>query len=268
MSKHFIIRNYMAMVVLSMGLLLMACGDGKDAVSSGDGSINAWPDPTMKSLRSSSLGASIWDHNYEEMKKIIRNLPYDQLNRADQNGRNYLHLALMAGDGLSVIQALVEAGVSPSSYDAHSGLHVLDLALANDDIETLDYLLALPGMTYNSTNGNLYHFAAYTGIDHVLDIVEDRGDMTAEQLEETCSRGVRPLHAAVRGGSVNVVRSLVRMGADVDGRGTYDRTPLMKAVILDKPEVFQALVELGASMEATDDSDLTVDDYVSIFNSD
>jgi ankyrin repeat protein len=58
------------------------------------------------------------------------------------------------------------------------------------------------------------------------------------------------LHAAAAGGSTAEVERLVKDGAEINGRDTFGRTPLMVAVYRRDVAVARALVALGANVNA------------------
>jgi len=62
--------------------------------------------------------------------------------------------------------------------------------------------------------------------------------------------GYSPLHIAAGLGHVEVVAALLDNGANIEGVGCGDMTPLYQAVLRNQPETVLALLERGASINA------------------
>ncbi|MBX3180969.1 MAG: ankyrin repeat domain-containing protein, partial [Candidatus Hydrogenedentes bacterium] len=60
-------------------------------------------------------------------------------------------------------------------------------------------------------------------------------------------QGMTPLHAAVKGGNVDIVVLMAQQGAFIEITDTSGRTPLKYAQELGQEEVAQALQQLGAT---------------------
>jgi len=99
-------------------------------------------------------------------------------------------------------------------------------------------------------------------------------------LEFLCSIGVKihqtssrdfptPLHAAVQGEQLQVIRWLIQHGADCNSRYSDGKTPLFHAVTEGLFDVVRTLVEEGgASVDVRDDNDRTVIDWMKVYASD
>jgi ankyrin repeat protein len=66
------------------------------------------------------------------------------------------------------------------------------------------------------------------------------------------------LETAISLGEENVVRLLLFMGADVEERGMYNMTPLLRAAFKGRLTIVKILVEAGADMKARDKDGWTV----------
>ena len=75
-----------------------------------------------------------------------------------------------------------------------------------------------------------------------------------QDVQATCTDGVRPLHMAAGHGHVAVVKTLVELGADKDASAVDGATPLHKAAYNGHVDVVTTLVELGADIGALADS--------------
>ncbi|SMC20295.1 Ankyrin repeat-containing protein [Andreprevotia lacus DSM 23236] len=77
--------------------------------------------------------------------------------------------------------------------------------------------------------------------------VKDMLNRCQPELDKMSKEGWYPLHVAAYYGSVEVIELLVKKGADINARGTYDdMTPLHMAVSYGKPEFVKALLANGA----------------------
>ena len=78
-----------------------------------------------------------------------------------------------------------------------------------------------------------------------------------------------PLHAAIQGEQLTVVRWLIQHGADCNTRYSDGKTPLFHAVTETSLDVVRTLVEEGgASVNVRDDNDRTVIDWINDYASD
>ena len=62
---------------------------------------------------------------------------------------------------------------------------------------------------------------------------------------------VTPLIAAVRSGHIELVGSLIALGADIELRGRFSYTPLMFAALDGNPRMLSALLAVGADIHAS-----------------
>jgi ankyrin repeat protein len=91
------------------------------------------------------------------------------------------------------------------------------------------------------------HLAAANGHIQVLQILLDKG----VDVNATSSRGSTALHEAVVGGSYDVARYLIEMGANTDiTDDDKGFTPLHQAVRLNSPELASLLLDSGADPNA------------------
>ncbi|MGC8542550.1 MAG: ankyrin repeat domain-containing protein, partial [Vulcanisaeta sp.] len=71
------------------------------------------------------------------------------------------------------------------------------------------------------------------------------------------SYGKTPLHYAVEGGHLGVVKELLKHGADVNAKDNEGRTPLHYAIMNDDIKITKVLVRRGADVNASDKSGVT-----------
>jgi hypothetical protein len=95
----------------------------------------------------------------------------------------------------------------------------------------------------------LYH-AAFIGF---LEIVERLSHNYPQHVNVISGLGGTALHPASVEGHVEVVRSLLKCGADVDAQGAYDMSPLQLASLHGRLNVVQCLLDHGADANFQDD---------------
>ena len=88
------------------------------------------------------------------------------------------------------------------------------------------------------------------------------GDGCSLQVSEKSADWVTPLIVAVRNGSLDCVKVLLKYGADIEERGDFMRhykscTPLLVAATCGNVEMLRFLVENGANVNGTDDFGVT-----------
>ena len=146
----------------------------------------------------------------------------DAVHATDSWGLSVVHGAAESGD-IAVLQRLLELGANPSARDTF-GVSPLLLAINRKRLAAVDALLSA-GAEFSG------------GVDG--------------------ARKLPPLHEAVTGGSVSIVKSLLRAGADPTQHDSYGATPLHCAARScardsDLPEIIEALCAAGADANARD----------------
>ncbi len=86
-------------------------------------------------------------------------------------------------------------------------------------------------------------------VDAVRTAVESSPALLTRTVERDGQGGWTPLHLAVAEGQADVVRVLVKAGADLTARTDFNRTPLHVALQM-RPELVPLLRELGAQVDA------------------
>ena len=159
--------------------------------------------------------------------------------------------AVRAGDTASVRALLAQgADVNVAEADGTTALH---WASYRDDVTTVERLLSA-GADVEAANRygvRPLSLAAAGGYAQTLAALLEAG---ADPTLMTA--GVPPILSAARTGNVEAVRVLARHGADVNATETLrGQTALMWAAAEDHPAVAQALIDLGADVNASSDSD-------------
>ncbi|XP_071086410.1 putative ankyrin repeat protein RF_0381 [Haliotis cracherodii] len=125
---------------------------------------------------------------------------------------------------------------------------ILHLACTGGNIEIVNYLLTEALVDTNSTDENNYTpaiIAATAGHRNVFDLLVVKGaDLTILGDDDNSV-----LHAASRGGNIEIVRNvLTRNIVNINARGIDEMTPVLEAALNGHDEVFDLLVEKEADL--------------------
>lgn len=127
---------------------------------------------------------------------------------------------------------------------------------ANGNEETLLYIIDFIKKKHENFPwpASLLHRMAWLGSVKAVTALLDVG-MLPEPDRETSVTS--PLHAAIRNGHREVIRLLLRRGADPSLRGPMGQTPTHMASASGHAEITSMLAEAGADLNARDDSNFT-----------
>ena len=161
----------------------------------------------------------------------------------DRSGQTPLHLAAQFGCA-DVVRLLLDnkAAVGRPGYRERSPL---DLAFLGRHAEAAEELIER-GADVNAEYWRSYrplHLAAWYDLPNIVDLLLTKG----ADPNKPAPYGWRPLHMAR---SHDVVKALLKAGADIDALDNSGRTPLTIAAAWGKPSVFAMLVNSGASIDA------------------
>ena len=229
------------------------------------------------------LCSAILDENVLELQRLI-----DQganLNYPCQDEYFPLAFACYFGEGhLKIVKVLVENGAELESLN-RKNLTPLMLAMANRCTEIVEYLIS-KGSNVNhriplagNLEGSPLAYAVYCGLSDYAKILLDNGAKVSslhpgrpliyKALDEECfeiadlmiekgakvnardKRGMTPLLYAVHEQKINVVKSLIDRGANVDVEIPYKQarlTPLLLAVNKDAIGIVKLLVAKRANV--------------------
>jgi uncharacterized protein len=221
---------------------------GKQRISNSD----------LRELMSAAEAGNVGRVNALLDKGIDVNVTYLR-NESPWSGKTALMVAAEHGQS-GVIQTLVrrKANVNLKHY---SDLTALMLAAGGGYTEAVRVLLAA-GADPNAV-GFYFHYGNFTPLmfairsksENKLPVIDA---LIAGGAELNSKRAMRtPLMVAVENNDPEMIKALVKRGADVNGRGGSDITPLMFAAIGGTPGVVQALLDTGADVSLRDNEGKT-----------
>ena len=143
-----------------------------------------------------------------------------------------------------------------SYFDTRPSKYPLHFAVAKGDLVTIDKLLQEGhDINFGGPLGTPLTVAAAAGRPAVIQHLIDRG--SDPNLQDW--KGWRPLHCAILPDRANLaaVTTLVRNGADVNGKDKHLRTPLHRAAQFGHADAVRLLLSLGAQPDAVDENGWT-----------
>ncbi|XP_048250649.1 uncharacterized protein LOC124152553 [Haliotis rufescens] len=186
-----------------------------------------------------------------DMVKYVLSQKTADINSRGQYGRTLLMLAVSAGHR-QVFDLLVREGADVSLED-DDGDNILHMACLGGHVHMVKYVLT---QKVAFINGRGQHgrtpmmIAAENGHRQVFDLLVTEG----ADVYLLDSDGDNILHVACLGGHVDMVKYVLSQKiADINSRGQYGETPLMKAAEKGHRQVFNLLVTRGAGKSLVDD---------------
>ncbi|MDR2128952.1 MAG: ankyrin repeat domain-containing protein [Burkholderiaceae bacterium] len=145
----------------------------------------------------------------------------------------------------AAMTALLRQGANPNTVDAR-GIPGLYMALQDESLEVASALLASPKINVNllaPTDESPLMMAALKG----------QADIARQLIAKGAAinkSGWTPLHYAATGGHAELIKLLLKAGADLDARSPNDSTPLMMAARYGSAESVRLLLKAGADPHA------------------
>lgn len=257
-----------------VGLGLLSTGSAAFFWNSKTDNANAAAAPGSEILKGTSdLEVADFDlhsaaaHEDVEKLTLLLGSRHAKIDQVDDNGWTPLHEATKAGN-LESVKLLVNYGANLGLRTNVGGtalwwanmLHgpshevtkyLVSLGAPNEGDENMTADEEEPSETEGSTE--LHFFAAEGNIESAQELLDrDPGLLNAKD-----SNGWQPLHEAVQGGNVDMVRFLIDQGADISSKTTRGGTALWwgKRLLDEGHDVVQFLSSIGAP-EESDASDL------------
>ena len=202
-----------------------------------------------------SVHAIVQEGNVFELKNLLKDQP--DLNKQDSKGNTPFMIAIKNKDRI-MANLLLEKDIDPTipDNDGYSAIHYtaalgLDLLFAK---------ILEKGGNINAAGLNIYqwrpiHFAAAKGQTKVMEII--LGQPHA-QVNAQINTGATALHYAADGGFQDIVALILRReDIDVNIPDQYGYTPLHNAVLKGQDQIVRYLVRNGADISMKDNKGLT-----------
>jgi ankyrin repeat protein len=192
------------------------------------------------------------------------------LNGAELNSRNFsgetpLFVAIEECDDLEVVKLLINSGANINSRNSY-GETPLSKAVQSGNMDMVRELLRR-GADINSKNRR--------GITPLIIAIEDRDypmvkfllDAGADpNVRDNNKKSVLALTVTSNQGNIEIVRELLKHGADINAQDRYGNTPLMEAIYpSDDYETVKFLLESGADYTIRNNRNLTARDLAVMY---
>lgn len=151
----------------------------------------------------------------------------------------------------AMVDRLLKGGMAIDAVDAE-GRTALAYAALQGDLKRVSALLMAGADLRHADNSGVtpLHLACQQGYGDVVDALLSsyHGPLTAV-LAQGDARGSTPLHLAAAAGQGEVITRLNNRNADINARDGAGNTPLMVAVMNNRPRIVSQLLQLGALQE-------------------
>jgi ankyrin repeat protein len=173
---------------------------------------------------------------------------YQMLRETGMDVSGELLCRAVEGGNLDIVTDLLREGFDASFADPATGLTALHVA-AQKDFGHIVQMLMERGADVNAIDDSgktPAHMASATGCLDIVDMLHALGaDLSAQDQD-----GASPLHMACRHGNLMVVERLLQIRSDLDltCADHHGNTPLLRACIGGHEDVFNFLLDHGASV--------------------
>ena len=190
-----------------------------------------------------------------EICNYLLNIHPEFLTTKDSNNNQPINDAALCGH-IDILNFFIKKGASVETKGFNGRTPLLN-ACGSGAVEMVKHLLQRKvdvGATSGpgDTEAKAIHLAAAFGHPRTITVLlEQFPSMVAMQN----SKEDLPMHVAAAYGQIKSLETLLKMGADIEGRGFQGRTPLMAAGCTGQVEAVEFLINKGAKMSAlTDDN--------------
>ncbi len=165
-------------------------------------------------------------------------------------------------DDVREVKTLIDKGMSPNQKDPR-GMPILMVAIQENSIKTVDYLINAKGIDLNQpnmTDETPLMFAALYGQLAEVRVLVDQKQVPVNRP------GWTPLHYACTNGHYDITLFLLDKGAAVDAPSPNETTPLMMAIRAGNIQLARLLLDRGADIRLRNQQGYSAIDAAELFN--
>ena len=163
------------------------------------------------------------------------------INNKNVSGFTPLHYACYKGN-LEIINQLINLGADIYLKN-NKGLNILHLASQGNQINILAYFIEkynFDPMSLDDVYSTPLHWACYFGCENCADFLLSLKRVNINFCDK---EGRTPLHVAIFSDNINLIKKLIRYGADKNIKDSNDNTPLEIAEMKKKKKIVKILKE-------------------------
>ncbi len=181
--------------------------------------------------------AAVKSPNPAEVRELLRNHP-ELVNARDETGDSILLM--------SIYRILPE--IRGIILEHHPDINLFEAAALGDTAAVRERLSGFPELVHAFSHDGFtaLHLAVFFGKEDTAVALLDAGAaVNAVSRNQTFARLVTPIHSAVAGGWLSIVRFLLSRGADVNARQSGGDTPLHAAAFAGNADMVRELLRHG-----------------------